>query len=302
MSGTSMDLVTPVEPASAQLRPAAGAAGTTLMRLGPFAHLTVASASICGSAHSANEDAHSNPGASNRLFVVADGVGGGALPGVASSALVARLHETLPRRAINGDVLAEALLEADMWVAGELERSTQEQGAATVAVCARASASGALWWLGWVGDCRIYRVGGAAGGEAEQLTCDDTYRMLQETPPTSGSPDDPARMVGNGAVIRPNVRKVRLAAGEMLVLCSDGLHKQVSAREIAAALRAGGEALEQHCMQLARLAHERGSDDATLLVVRREVRSRVRAAATALAAASLALALALWLQLGGPIP
>ena len=31
------------------------------------------------------------------------------------------------------------------------------------------------------------------------LTCDDTFRHLGEPPPPGGAPDDPARMVGNGA-------------------------------------------------------------------------------------------------------
>lgn len=222
------------------------------------------------------------------------------MPRLASSALVARLHVALSRRAIDGDVLAEALLEADAWVARELEQSTLDQGAATVAVCVRASGSGARWWVGWVGDCRIYRVPVQAG-DAEQLTRDDTYGELREAPPSGGSPHDPARMVGNGAVLRPNVRKVRLGGGEMLVLCSDGLHKQVSARELGAALRGGGRALEDSCARLAWLAHERGSDDATLLVVRREVRAYARTAAAVLFA-GIVLTAALWIQLGGFLP
>jgi hypothetical protein len=68
--------------------------------------------------------------------------------------------------------------------------------------------------------------------DAELLTVDDTYRNLGETPPPGGSLDDPSRMVGNGAVDAPNVRFVKLGAGEMLVLCSDGVHKHANAPDI----------------------------------------------------------------------
>jgi serine/threonine protein phosphatase PrpC len=45
-------------------------------------------------------------------------------------------------------------------------------------------------------------------------------------------------MVGNGAVDAPNVASVQLADDEMLVLCSDGLHKHVDPQEIQRRLRA----------------------------------------------------------------
>lgn len=287
-------LVTPLEPASAQSRQPAAAESGRWPRLSAFASLAVASASVCGSGHALNEDAHSEPGASKRLFVVADGVGGGALPGVVSRLVVSRLHERLARCALDADTLCEALLETDQWISGELEQRTHEQGAATVAVCARTSVTGSRWLIAWVGDCRIYRIGTTRGTDAELLTRDDTYRELQETPPSRGSSDDPARMIGNGAVVQPNVREVRLAHGEMLVLCSDGLHKQLSAREIGEGLRAGGLTLTQQCVDLARRAHDRGSDDATLLVLQRRSLPAMLAA-TCLGAAFLAMA-ALWLH------
>lgn len=297
MSPPSLGLVTPIEPASAQPPQQSMVESGRCLRLGPFARLAVASASVCGSAHAVNEDAHTQPDQSNRLFVVADGVGGGALPDVVSSMVVSRLHQKLSQCAVDADLLTEALLETDQWISGELEQSTPEQGAATVAVCARASAAGSRWLIAWVGDCRIYRVGTAAAEDAELLTRDDTYRELQETPPAGGSPDDPARMIGNGAITRPNVREILLADAEMLVLCSDGLHKQVSAREIGEGLRAGGVTLAQQCAQLARRAHDRGSDDATLLVLQRRSR-RGLLAATSLSVILLAMA-ALWLHFTG---
>ena len=104
------------------------------------------------------------------------------------------------------------------------------------------------------------------------LTVDDTYGHLSEVPPPGGSRDDPARMVGNGAVSSPNVDQVALHGGEMLVLCSDGIHKHVEPRELSDVLR-GSAPLARRCGRLLALARARGSrDDATVLVVQREPR------------------------------
>src|SRR6185436_14545828 len=113
-----------------------------------------------------------------------------------------------------------------------------KSGAATVALCAGTGALLSKWLIAWVGDCRVYRVRAAHDEPAELLTRDDTYGHLGEDPPLGGSPDDPARMVGNGAVTAPNVESVHLGDGEMLVLCSDGLHKHVGPHEINRQLRA----------------------------------------------------------------
>ena len=80
-------------------------------------------------------------------------------------------------------------------------RSTRPRPARRPSRCARGD--GRLlsrWLIAWVGDCRIYRVRAAHDEPAELLTRDDTYGHLGEEPPPGGSPDDPARMVGNGAV------------------------------------------------------------------------------------------------------
>ena len=60
-------------------------------------------------------------------------------------------------------------------------------------------------------------------------------------------------MVGNGAVDAPNVESVHLGDGEMLVLCSDGLHKHVEPQEINRQLRAR-LSLARCCTRLLELA------------------------------------------------
>jgi protein phosphatase len=216
-----------------------------------------------------NEDSHSALDRAWPVYVVADGVGGGAMAAWTSRELVRRLHGTLDRRRVDERALSNALLDVDREVARAMAKHTTESGAATVALCVATGQLLSRWLIAWVGDCRIYRVRSAQTEAAQLLTRDDTYAHLGETPPLGGSPDDPARMVGNGAVDAPNVASIQLTDDEILVLCSDGLHKHVEPKEIQRQLRARAP-LARCCGRLVELARLHGSsDDATVLAIHR---------------------------------
>jgi protein phosphatase len=276
-----MSLVTPREPASREpLTPQREGGGrrerTTISEAATLkargVRLDVAAASARGRHHSVNEDSHSTLDRAWPVYIVADGVGGGAMASWTSRELVRRLHAALERRRLDVRMLASALLEVDRDVARAMAKHTTESGAATVALCAATGTLLSRWLIAWVGDCRIYRVRVAQAELAELLTRDDTYLHLGEAPPVGGSQDDPARMVGNGAVDAPNVASVHLADDEMLMLCSDGLHKHVDPREIQRQLRARAP-LARCCGRLVELARLHGSsDDATVLAVHRNPR------------------------------
>jgi protein phosphatase len=235
--------------------------------------LEIAVVSDCSRRRSINEDARSSLDGPSAVYVVADGVGGGAMAAWASRELVRRLHARLDSCGVDPASIRAALLDADGELRREIARETACAGAATVALCASIGPSLSNWLVAWVGDCRIYRVR-STPSDAELLTRDDTYGSLGERPPPGGSPNDPARMVGNGAVVAPNVEGTRLRDGETLALCSDGLHRHVDVGEIGAVLR-GHAPLARGCERLLELARSRSADDdATLLVVRRTVSRR----------------------------
>jgi protein phosphatase len=275
---TIMNLVTPRDPASREAPTPQRDSGarrerTTVSEAATLkargVRLDVAAASARGRHHSVNEDSHSALDRPSPVYVVADGVGGGAMASWTSRELVRRLHAALDRRRVDERTLSNALLDADRDVARDMAQHTAESGAATVALCVAAGHLLSRWLIAWVGDCRIYRVSTAQDEPAVLLTRDDTYANLGETPPLGGSPDDPARMVGNGAVDAPNVASVQLADDEMLVLCSDGLHKHVEPREIQRQLRARAP-LARCCGRLVELARLHGTtDDATVLAIHR---------------------------------
>jgi serine/threonine protein phosphatase PrpC len=264
--------VTPHDPTSVPperySRERASARGR-IVRTTPWVQLEAAAASVRGRRRPVNEDWHSSLDGESALFVVADGVGGGAMAARASRELVAQLHATLDHRRVDAGTIRLALLRADREVRRSIASHTRASGAATVALCAGRGWTLAKWLVAWVGDCRVYRIGTTPGAPAEQLTADDTYRRLRESPPPGGSPDDPARMVGNGAVLQPNVKEFVLRRGEMLVLLSDGVHKHVEPGDLSRIL-CGSAPLVRRCWRLVALARAHGStDDATVLALHR---------------------------------
>ena len=164
------------------------------MRLTPWVRLELAAASTRGRRRRVNEDAHSALSGSAPLFVVADGVGGGAMASLASRRLVSHLHAALAGHRIGEGEVRAAIQAADRAIAERIAEVTQQPGAATVAMCTPVNAFASRWLIAWVGDCRVYHCSMADGGAVRALTRDDTFEHLGEEPPPGGSPDDPARM------------------------------------------------------------------------------------------------------------
>jgi len=265
-------LITPLEPARSGRRAAPLAVATVANQAvyaNAFRRLEAAVVSSCGSQHGVNEDAHSALEGSARLFVVADGVGGGAMAQTASRLLVAALHDALEAQPLDGERVAAAMLAADRTIAAAIARVTDRPGAATVALCAPLDVFAAKWLVAWVGDCRAYRWSPGDGGRLELLTRDDTFEHLGEAPPPGGSPADPARMVGNGAITGANALVLGLERGEVLALCSDGVHKHLDEADWCRVL-AAELALGRRGDALVALARAHGSvDDATVLLLQR---------------------------------
>jgi serine/threonine protein phosphatase PrpC len=277
-----MSIITPLEPGASSTRAAPWPADlrhavhTTL-----FGRIACAVASTCGSLHAVNEDAHSDLVRCGTLFVVADGVGGGAMAAMASRGLVSHLHASLVGQRIDADAVSIAMLAADRVIAERIAELTQQPGAATVALCAPVNAFASRWLIAWVGDCRVYQCSrfDLSGGDpvVRALSRDDTFEHLDEVPPPGGALDDPARMVGNGAVSHANIAFADLAQGDMLLVCSDGVHKFIPPEDWQRLLTRPRPPL-QHCEDLVALARANGStDDATALIVRREAFAGPRA-------------------------
>lgn len=264
-------LITPIEPDRAARRASAPttAGATQAVYADPVRRLDAAVATSCGSYHRRNEDAHSSLAGRGRMFIVADGVGGGAMAQLASRLLVAHLHETFAASTPDADGIGAAVLAADRVIADAIARVTDKPGAATMVLGAPLDALAATWLVAWVGDCRALRWSPRAPALLATLTRDDTFANLGEPVPAGGSADDPARMVGNGATLGANAAIHTLACGEVLALCSDGVHKHLADLDWCRLL-VQPLPLAVKAERLVALARAQGSaDDATVLLVER---------------------------------
>ena len=263
-------MITPLEPALARAAaPKPVPCVRQALHGGALGRFEVGVASECGSQHAGNEDAHSPLDGRGDLFVVADGVGGGALAALASRQLVDSLHESLDGARPDAQRVRRAVLDADRLIARRIALLTDAPGAATVVLCAPVNLFASKWLVAWVGDCRAYRLAADKAAALELLTLDHTFVHLDEATPRGGSPDDPARMVGNGAVTAASVALHDLGAGDLLALCSDGVHKHLDDRDWVRLLRSD-RPLARRCDELVALARAHGSvDDATVLLVQR---------------------------------
>jgi protein phosphatase len=204
---------------------------------------------------------------------VADGVGGGAHGDLASRVLLEHCAQAAREIQTDPSRLPDWVVAADAKVRQAIAAHTGEPGAATLV---------AMWLVApgkahivHVGDCRAYRLRPRdAGCIVEQITTDQTYTNVGEDVPVDGSPHDPARMIGVGAVGQPPVVTARIREGDMLLLCSDGIHKYVRDEQIAEIVGRGVSSnapLDSICRALAHAARSNGSDDdaSALLVARR---------------------------------
>lgn len=120
-----------------------------------------------------------------------------------------------------------------------------------------------------VGDSRLYRL---RNGELSILTRDQT--LYQQALEAGESDNLPARnlllqAIGPLETVTPDVATCNCLPGDLLMVCSDGLHGDVPYSVIADALRrAEAQSLEQCCDNLVDLAKAYGSrDNITALLV-----------------------------------
>lgn len=252
--------------------------GATAKKPGWRGGLEAAFASAKGPGHANNEDSciYSPAATAPRFCAVADGVGGGAHGDVASQALIQHCAKADRSVYRSSKAIVAWLKQGDTVVKDAINRLSDRPGASTLV---------GLWFLSAerahvvnIGDCRAYRLSPkflSKSYKISQLTVDQTYGNLNQPHPPGGNDDDPARMVGVGAVGNPPVLKVNLQERELFLLCSDGLHKFLDDAAIATIIGRelkNSRNLEAACQSLVLAAQINGShDDVSALLVTRNV-------------------------------
>ena len=229
------------------------------------------------------------------LAMLADGMGGHAAGEVASAGVLNELRDYLAAQAPGlPTAVAEACREPDpdaTWsdpAAGAVRLLHAAVGHANASLyahnCARNRADGGgmgttltgFWRASslaplvafHVGDSRLYRL---RGGILEQLTRDQTlYQqaleagILDQLPPRNLL----LQAAGPSPAVTAEVRSHRVEPGDVLMLCSDGLHGSVPHGDIEGALAQVTEAtLPRVCAGLIEMAKACGSRDNITVVV-----------------------------------
>ncbi len=206
------------------------------------------------------------------LFVVADGMGGHVAGEVASRMAA----ETVSARfaAAAGEeptaLLSEAITAANETVYRLAQEDSERAGMGTTLTAAFVAGS-VLYW-GHVGDSRLYLL---RGGEFSQVSEDHSLvselvkkgSITAEEALTHPHRNILTRAVGTGDRVKVDTGSFTLAAGDKILLCTDGLTNMVADGDIAAALSRDddGAALLAHLV--ARANDAGGLDNITAVLV-----------------------------------
>ena len=240
-------------------------------------HYAAAALSDRGRKRPSNEDAFGYS-LEHGIFVVCDGMGGAAAGEIASSLAV---DETLrlfdcPLPSPVEPVLERAeraVAAANEAIYSRSRRNHRLHGMGTTLVLLAAEEN-RLWVLN-VGDSRCYR---CRGSQLEQITLD--HSLVEEQiragrmtrPEASRSPlrNVITRALGTQNHVTPDIFPLEAEPGDLCLLCSDGLTREISDDKIHSLLDPA-DPLEDQCRRLVEAAKKAGgNDNITCLLIRAE--------------------------------
>ncbi|HEY8599594.1 MAG TPA: protein phosphatase 2C domain-containing protein, partial [Thermomicrobiales bacterium] len=206
------------------------------------------------------------------LYAIADGMGGHARGEVASAIaieqLFARYYESDARIEAR-QTLARVMIEtnAAVYQAG-LDANSGTMGTTLTTILLRDN----ILYVGNIGDSRTYLI---RGGKIKQLSQDHSLigeqvrsgLLTEAQARTSSIRNVITRAVGYREQVEPDTFAFTVHVGDILLLCSDGLHGLVENEELARIISTKG--LGEATTELIELARERGGpDNITALLVR----------------------------------
>jgi protein phosphatase len=223
------------------------------------------------------------------IYLVADGMGGHAAGEVASrvaSDEIARsfksgisdADETWPEhwdatRSAIANKIVDSIVAGHHRVTMAMNNDAELKGMGTTVVVAAHQFGDSKMIVCHVGDSRAYRY---RGGQIEVLTSDHSWVheqvtagfLTEEAARTHPLKNVVTQALGGSSEPRVDVLETEIAAGDLYLLCSDGLNSMLTDEEIANILSEGG-ALDVSCRRLIEAANERGGNDNISVVLLR---------------------------------
>ncbi|UOQ60282.1 protein phosphatase 2C domain-containing protein [Leucobacter rhizosphaerae] len=167
------------------------------------------------------------------IFAVADGMGGHSAGEVASAAVVRRLSELGGSRTVSEHDIDEVLSDAVEDI--ELDTGETELGAGTTVtgVIIGTEADEPTWKVFNIGDSRVYQY---FKGALSQITVDhsvvqhliDTGAITEEEAEVHPHANVITRAVGFNEAPVPDYTSLALIPGQRILICSDGLTKELT--------------------------------------------------------------------------
>lgn len=235
--------------------------------------LEAAGSTDVGQVRTTNEDAFGYC-VEEGVFALCDGMGGAAAGEVASRIAVDTLIESLcaaHSQENRRKVLEEAIADANQRVHARAEREVALRGMGTTLVALAIGGDHAL--IGHVGDsrCYLFRNGKLTRKTLDHSLVDEQVRLGQLTQDEAEhSPlrNVITRAIGTQVSVSADIDELDLKKGDILLLCSDGLTRELPDDRIAGILGKDGN-LEELCSQLVNSAKSAGGhDNITAVLVR----------------------------------
>jgi len=204
------------------------------------------------------------------LFAVADGMGGAQAGEVASRLAAAAFREYREADELAPEERVQAIIkEANRRIYDRARTDSEVSGMGTTVTAALLSDGGVV--IGHVGDSRAYRI---RDGSLEQLTDDhslvaDLMRSGRLTPEEAeGHPQRSVitRALGTDPDVDVDTLVIEAAAGDLFLLCSDGLSTMVSEEDVLRTVERAST-LDEAARDLVRAANTGGGEDNVTVVL-----------------------------------
>lgn len=204
------------------------------------------------------------------LFIVADGMGGHNAGDFASRYAVETIVNEISAsdKSEPADILKEAVVKANTYTIRKSEEDRKLAGMGTTVVIA--TFVGRNLEVANVGDSRLYLI----NDKIEQVTTDHSLveemvrmgtldRKMARTHPDKNII---TRAIGAEDTVEADVFKLEINAGDMVLLCSDGLTNMIDDESILLILKSGGS-LKEMAEELVRTANNNGGSDNISLIL-----------------------------------
>jgi len=206
------------------------------------------------------------------IFAVADGMGGHSAGDVASAAVVFRLSEAVTESFTDADTIERGLRAATIDIGLAADEKELGVGTTVTGVALSLQDDEPFWTVFNVGDSRVYL---HEGDTLVQVTVD--HSVVQElvdagairAEDAESHPDSNVitRAVGFNIEAVPDYWVVPVRKGLRLLLCSDGLTKELDTQDISRHLAAGRSAEETAHALVDAALEGGGRDNITTIVI-----------------------------------